>query len=545
MLRVPLDRPGIAPPDRSVVLLAVAIGLGAVLGLAIALGGIPSLVVLGGVAAVVVLASLGAARIGSLFVAVLAILALGYALLNRGFASIGVGPVYVGELGLALAAATWLASLRRFRVGVLEALILLFMAWGAARTIPYVGTYGLDALRDAVTWAYALFALAVAMVMTPQRLERFVDLARRIVPAYVGWVPIAAAISAFGAAVIPAWPGSPVPIVYVKHGDIGVVLAAISAFLLTGLYDRRQSVVPEWLVWVLWLADLAVVGAISRAALLAALVAIGALLPMLRSPGRVVRVGAIGAFLLVVLYVVNPGFGLGYTGRTVTFNQLVSNVLSVVGSGDNEGSLQGNREWRLAWWGAIVGYTVDGPHFWDGKGFGINLADSDGFQVTADDSLRSPHNGHLTILARGGVPMLAIWVALQAAFGAGLWAARRRLQATSGTLADLAAVVFAFWIGALVNTAFDVYLEGPQGGILFWSAVGMGIAIIRLANAPARVDGSLRTPPLAPQIAAAAAPGAAASPRSRARPPAPAVEPRASARSSAAARPRPPRRAPG
>jgi hypothetical protein len=36
--------------------------------------------------------------------------------------------------------------------------------------------------------------------------------------------------------------------------------------------------------------------------------------------------------------------------------------------------------------------------------------------------------------------------------------------------------IFAYWLAALVNASFDVYLEGPQGGIWFWSVIGLGIA---------------------------------------------------------------------
>ncbi len=39
----------------------------------------------------------------------------------------------------------------------------------------------------------------------------------------------------------------------------------------------------------------------------------------------------------------------------------------------------------------------------------------------ADNSLRSPHNGHLTILARTGVPGFALWAGMQLAWAAGVF----------------------------------------------------------------------------------------------------------------------------
>ena len=122
---------------------------------------------------------------------------------------------------------------------------------------------------------------------------------------------------------------------------------------------------------------------------------------------------------------------------------------------------------------------MHGPYFWTGKGFGINLADSDGFQVAADGSLRSPHNSHLTLLARGGVPGLALWILLQGAFG--LYLLRAYVAdrvAGRFTWADIQLWVLLYWCAFMINGMFDVFLEGPQGAIWFWSLFGYGIAIL-------------------------------------------------------------------
>ena len=117
------------------------------------------------------------------------------------------------------------------------------------------------------------------------------------------------------------------------------------------------------------------------------------------------------------------------SGRYVSADQIVQNIESIFTNSDNE-NLAGSKEWRLLWWNTIIDYTIDGKYFWKGKGFGINLADDDGFQVEIDHSLRNPHNGHLTMLARGGVPMLALWAVCQLTLGYGLvsaaWSARRQ-----------------------------------------------------------------------------------------------------------------------
>lgn len=138
------------------------------------------------------------------------------------------------------------------------------------------------------------------------------------------------------------------------------------------------------------------------------------------------------------------------------------------------------RQWRLDWWRTIVDYTVFGEYFWTGKGFGVNLADSDGFQLSQDPPLRSPHNVHMTFLARMGVPGVIAWTILQAAFALSvLRVFMRQSVADSGKwIQPLAGVVLVFWAAVMINSSFDVYLEGPQGGIWFWSVFGLGLALI-------------------------------------------------------------------
>src|SRR4051794_17093444 len=89
-------------------------------------------------------------------------LLIGYAFLGKGFAYFGLPPLYVGEMCLALAAVATLYSIRQARFSLPLLFLVLFMAWGLVRTVPYIGTYGLFAVRDGVTWEYGLFAIAVA-----------------------------------------------------------------------------------------------------------------------------------------------------------------------------------------------------------------------------------------------------------------------------------------------------------------------------------------------------------------------------------------------
>jgi hypothetical protein len=44
--------------------------------------------------------------------------------------------------------------------------------------------------------------------------------------------------------------------------------------------------------------------------------------------------------------------------------------------------------------------------------------------------------------------------------------------------------VLAYWVAMMVDTSFDPYLEGPQGGIWFWAVFGLGLVVMR-----SRADG--------------------------------------------------------
>lgn len=144
----------------------------------------------------------------------------------------------------------------------------------------------------------------------------------------------------------------------------------------------------------------------------------------------------------------------------------------------------------MQWWGEIIRYTVHGPYFWTGKGFGVNLANDDGFQVEEEESLRSPHNGHLTILARAGVPGLVLWMSIQFTWALSIVtsytrAVRREERQWSGVFAFL----LVYWLAFLTNATFDVYLEGPMGGIWYWSVMGLGIGAVKVfENSPRVID---------------------------------------------------------
>ena len=191
----------------------------------------------------------------------------------------------------------------------------------------------------------------------------------------------------------------------------------------------------------------------------------------------IARITASAGAVVLMLVTFDVSIDIG-DARKISPSQIAENAVSI-SNDHSSGTLEGSRTWRLMWWNRILGYTVHGDYFWTGKGFGINLADADGFQVYSDHTLRSPHNGHLTILARSGVPGFALWALLQLGFAAALVRATlRAYRRKQDWWARLNVWILAYWLACVVNGGFDVFLEGPQGGIWFWSIMGFGMAAL-------------------------------------------------------------------
>lgn len=465
-------------PSGPVVPLAIVVSLAG--GAAVALG---PLIAVGATGALFVLVGMFALgrRSAQAFLGSLAVVLWIYAFMARGGAYIGIAPIYISEVLLFVAALALMINIGRLHVGFIHLVMLLFMGWGLLRTLPFIGPYGIDALRDAVIWAYALFALAVAATIRAVDFGRVLRWYRWWLPIYVVAMPIVALGTRVFDAYIPKWPNTPlggVGIIFFNNGHTGVHLAGVGAFILLGLYgfnQRKRFLEP--FIWVVWLIGVAIVGSLNRGSLLAASMC-GLAVGFVRSRSRMMSVALLAPVILSIVAVANPVIDVGAV-RKVSFDQLAENVLSVFGGSSNS-DLEGTAEWRLAWWQKITDYTIYGPYFWDGKGYGINLADDDGFQVNADGSLRAPHNGHIEFLARSGVPGLILWILLQASYALGLLrAAVGAHRAGRHLWVRIIAWLFVYWVAAMVNLSFDPYLEGPHGGIWFWALFGLGLGAMR------------------------------------------------------------------
>ena len=148
-------------------------------------------------------------------------------------------------------------------------------------------------------------------------------------------------------------------------------------------------------------------------------------------------------------------------GRTISLSQITDNFSSIV-STNIDGNLANNKVWRLIWWAKLVNESFTLQHFFVGKGLGMSLAGND--ILNPDDSLRSPHNFHLTILARFGYFVFMVWITWLVSLFKPLFT--RKL---AGKTLAITSILLAF----IINGSFDVFLEGPMGAFPFWTFVGL------------------------------------------------------------------------
>lgn len=392
-----------------------------------------------------------------------------YAAFGKGFAYAGWPPFFVGEVLLVLLAVAALKT----DVAVpthLPALVTMALGAMAAVQLVFDGLFGaapfLETLRGLAPVYYSAFAFATygllrrheGQVGTSRVVEGVERAAAQVAPWVVAAVLVLACFLLRPPSGIPTWPASGVPVLFTKATDISVTLALL--FPIVGA--RRLLVVP-------WFASAVLVVFRSRAAFLA--LAIGSFVAR-PHPMRVVRGFGVAAGVLVVLYV--SGVSVTVDDRELSAQAAVDAATSLLG-GPSDDQISGNyvatKDWRTRWWGEIWSDVTDERMVLHGHGWGDNLAVRYGVvpRDQADDPLvlRLPHNVFFSLAGRGGVVLatgflLVPVLTLVRSFRSRSWVAGGRT--VEGARAGVAA--------ASVVALGDIFLESPQGGILFWCLVG-------------------------------------------------------------------------
>lgn len=388
---------------------------------------------------------------------------LGYALCGRGFSYWGISPLFIGEITLALGLGS--LSLNKSFPKLLKIpqtwFLMLFMLWCCINTIPYFPQYGLFAIRDAALWYYCFFALIVGtlLVSKPQRFLFMIKRYQQFSKIFIIIIPFLWLISKF--VPLPKVPGSAVALITLKPADIMVNLSAITAFYIGSNLLRFQ---PSLFI-LIFLVNLAVAATNSNRSGLVAFFNAFSIVSFTRSKSsKIWQIFAVLIFILLLMIIIKPEI----------FEPVLLKITSIFVDNNER---QGSKEYRLEWWTHLVNTTVFGDYFWTGRGFGFNLGAGTGFDPIGGGIVRSPHNGHITVLARAGVPGAVMWLLLHLSWAGTILVKHFRSKAKGETKwAGIFLTLFAYWVAVMTTTTFEVIIEGPTGGIWLWSMYGIGLA---------------------------------------------------------------------
>jgi len=422
--------------------------------------------------------------LGDLYIALLGIVLLGYAVMGKGFAYLGFPPLYVGEIAFLGGIIVFLRT--GAGIGALATvpavLLLALMALVLARTLPFLGLYGFDALRDSVIVIYGGFAfIIVGLLLEDARRINLVLRHYRVMLASLPLMFVGSLLIKYWGEDVPRLYG-PVPIINVGPSAVGTHLAGAIIFVLIG-YGRVSI---AWLC--LWFATLALVGATNRGALLAVVVPVTIAMLALGRYRLMLATLAVTVGLFAALLTLESAFGRFEEAkesidRPISAHQIFENAKSIVGQSGAQA--EGTKQWRLNWWDIIINDTVHGPNFWTGRGFGLNLADADGFSARNErPPTRSPHSAHMTVLARAGIPGLVMWLLVLASWLGMMTRAILTARARGHRRwVELFVFIACYAVAILVNATFDVVLEGPMQGIWFWCLFGFGVGSVMIYRA--------------------------------------------------------------
>ena len=402
-----------------------------------------------------------------------------YTAFGRGFAYAGVPPVFVGELLLVVVIA---GALRAAAPIPRNGAALLTAALAALASIQltvdrFVGADPIiESLRGVAPIYYAAFGFGVFALLRQLegRIGRRCTL--ELIESAFDHVAPFVTVVVFGLATLlvanprwlPTWPVSGAPMLSFKSTDLAVALTILLPILVAGAREPRR--VSPRLLFAFWLAATVLVAFRSRGALLGLVVG-----GLAVRPHAVRALKALLATVVVVTALYATGLSFDVAGREVSFAAAVDSTTSLLGNpspDEIQGNYLGTKKWRSEWWSAIWADVTSKPMLLHGHGWGDNLAVRYGLVAPGAASdprvLRAPHSIFFSLAGRAGllvaVGFLTVFVCTVApTFRVGILSFRSpALQAARGGL-----------VAAVVTAMTDVYLESPQGAILFWSLAGL------------------------------------------------------------------------
>ena len=268
------------------------------------------------------------------------------------------------------------------------------------------------------------------------------------------FVPILENVSLFGS----------IPILLYKNGDMGVHLCISSIFMILNLDKYKKNEFYFILFFIIY--DFLIISSYSRAGMLTYLLGLSCFYfytnnKTLKNSFKIFTKYIPYLLLIIIPLFITIKVKENFQGRVAGIEQIGQNFTSIFGQAEGI-NLENNEIWRLLWWSKIIDYSFTTNSFFYGKGVGMSLAQTD--DILVEEDLRSPHNFHLTIMARFGVIVFFIWV---------YWIVLTLKPLFSKKLSPKMLAITCILIAFLFNASFDVFLEGPMGAFPFWTFVGL------------------------------------------------------------------------
>jgi O-Antigen ligase len=401
-------------------------------------------------------------------------------IIGKGPTYLGVPPLYWGEVVMAAGVLLIAPQIKRTdflrKTQTLTIAIAGFMILGALLTAVSFPRWGMDALRDAAMWYYALFYF-IALGLASQRAvaDRVWYLLRNFWMLALVWntadLLSQNTLSHSG----PIIPGRGVPLLFNATHEAGQHLALGALIVLCTATLSRRPALRAFLI------PVALVGLAVFAA----------------NQGRAMRLGIASGALVVMLLCLAPHGMPHFNTRLLKLTVAAIPVLALIAvampdrvvkiahldrfAEADPSDPEGTAGWRLTWWKRLYAEVMKkNPVF--GLGFGESLHVYHPLLAGSQDEfvVRSPHNFNVTVFSRMGIAGLLLWITIlgvgigslfgrvwRGSMGGQTYTAERRDELT-------------FWILMLVctvvNGSLGVYMEGPVLGIWFWFALGFASA---------------------------------------------------------------------
>jgi O-antigen ligase len=378
-----------------------------------------------------------------------------------------IGPLFVTEVLIAILAAGLAArlmvkpvALTRAPAGALHFVALLLAALWIPALLGLMwrtGSVDIAAARNFAIVLYSVFAVVAVMATDIRRSTRF-------------W--FMAVVTACSIALVLVVTGNAGSSGATSTGAIRVaahsfVLAFGIAPLVLAAAARQRLIRPLWGLLGALPFCVGLIFVNHRSAWIAFVAALGIIFARRVSPIGVVAVGAVAA-TAIVLFTAPPD---AYRGMPL--GPEIERAKSITDEDDP------NRRFRLAFWSKAMAMSAESPLI--GNGFDAYPA-SIVPPSTSSSDWPAPHNSFVGIGYRVGLlPLLVVLGMLLWLVGRGFIDGHRsRDRRERAILLALSSSVV--YIG--VAAAFNVFLEAPYAGPLFWGAVGLLATAVFAARSP-------------------------------------------------------------